>query len=885
MKYIVNFYDTKGTLKFKREISIASMNKSFNDVDTFFFMAEDYGRIGYEEQDFDNYESDTEIYFQGTLANCKEFDRWCKKEGLYEKGLEGIKKTDMEQTISVEISFVKKKDVKLSLETRSLLKADNKRSLTRNGSYSLSNHLSGAKENKNIQIIKLLEKKINNWDIEDCHLFVLYISNVIGADGSLSKYKIDVSEKGEKYTLRISMHNMNANNYARRGLKKNNYGVTIKDLNKSNTFSSHPDVESVEYVYYEQNTDSEKLRKIAESILILIKEGEWDESIAPADFVNRSPENLGHIYYEPEEIPSGLGGFDNPTELQTQEMHLLAIKKIGDFGEKIGGSAKDRFNGRTKKEGIGFNRLPTHEERDASNGDVFFKKYKPNVSDFEALGLNKICARLAFCHYYGFYEDWAGYNKYSIEELYKFADDKELQSHWSDFVIEYKRDLLGLSRKSFSTSKVHLYKTDFIYTILGMALEKDLGEDFDWMNVVRINKRGNKHWHSYRDWSIFQSKYDDDSKVREETRHKVFRLEYEAVENGEPVYRVMYSSTTGGYVFGKQDAFTENKRSYRFDRSKTIIIDDDNPHKGWYVLYTRYDELYIKGKEKYIEKFGKKKKEDKWRFLDKEGMVAQYRTGKDWRNGKNAEPKDFLDTFGFRAVEFGESMSQKERWKHLNFAYDSFMDLAEILNIKPENISLGGSLGLCFGSRGKGGRHAPMAHYEPVKKVINLTRKMGAGCLAHEWFHAFDNQAVSDGRNNSYATTTDQNSISGYSSKDVYDLFKFLQSKTENYGFEVLSFFECALRLDRYENRSKRYWSLTIECCARAFEWYIKKKLDDKKQLNEYLVQIPTMEEGRKEFYPYPITENDCQRIEYIYDQIFSLVKQFDGQRGYKTIR
>ena len=79
MKYILNFYDTKGTLKFKREISIASMNKSFKDVDTFFFMAEDYGRIGYEEQDFDNYESDTEIYFQGTLANCKEFDRWYAK--------------------------------------------------------------------------------------------------------------------------------------------------------------------------------------------------------------------------------------------------------------------------------------------------------------------------------------------------------------------------------------------------------------------------------------------------------------------------------------------------------------------------------------------------------------------------------------------------------------------------------------------------------------------------------------------------------------------------------------------------------------------------------------------------------------------------------------
>lgn len=100
MKYIVNFYDTKGTLKFKREISIASMNKSFKDVDTFFFMAEDYGRIGYEEQDFDNYESDTEIYFQGTLAKCKEFDRWCKKEGLYEVVLSGIDSKDLSDAVS-----------------------------------------------------------------------------------------------------------------------------------------------------------------------------------------------------------------------------------------------------------------------------------------------------------------------------------------------------------------------------------------------------------------------------------------------------------------------------------------------------------------------------------------------------------------------------------------------------------------------------------------------------------------------------------------------------------------------------------------------------------------------------------------------------------------
>lgn len=910
MKYIVNFYDTKGTLKFKREISIASMNKSFKDVDTFFFMAEDYGRIGYEEQDFDNYESDTEIYFQGTLANCKEFDRWCKKEGLYEKGLNGENYLD-EETKN-EKKFIINENIGLSGEKKEFnLSVKIVDSPKDHGFKNIKQARTWAKENikgvfsnvsisgnviekflscsstsksvdlnKHFSALKVLPELLNNsYDAEQHFDFKKDaqgnrdpkngINESIIIHRLFSALRID----GVVYRVKITIKENLIEN------KKTSHNYEVCEI-------SLPNGQNAKSVDFPRNFGNE----ISIAILLNNVEKSYENGEFILDDIKKSSDTLGHIYYEPEEIPSGLGGFDNPTEFQTQEMHLLAIKKIGDFGEKIGGSAKDRFNGRTKKEGepkkVGFNRLPTQEEIEASNGDVFFKKYKPNVSDFEALGLNKICARLAFCHYYGFYDDWAGYNKNSIEELYKFADDKGLQSHWSDFVIEYKRDLFGLSRKSFSTSNVNLYKIDFIYTILGMALEKDLGEDFDWMNVVRINKRGNKHWHSYRDYYIFQSKYDDDSKVSEETRHKVFRLEYEAVENGEPVYRVMYSSAEVGYVFGKQDAFTENKRTYRFDRSKTIMIDDDNTHDiGWYSLYRRYDELYIKGKEKYIEKFGEEKKEDKWRFLDKEGMVAQYRTGKDWRNGKNAEPKDFLDTFGFRAVEFGESMSQKERWRHLNFAYDSFMDLSEILNIKPENISLGGSLGLCFGSRGKGGRHAPMAHYEPVKKVINLTRKMGAGCLAHEWFHAFDNQAVSDGRNNSYATTTDHNSISDYSSKDVYDLFKFLQSKTENYGFEVLSFFECALRLDRYENRSKRYWSLTIECCARAFEWYIKKKLDDKKQLNEYLVQIPTMEEGRNEYYPYPSTENDCKRIEYIYDQIFSLVKQFDGQRGYKTIR
>ena len=45
------------------------------------------------------------------------------------------------------------------------------------------------------------------------------------------------------------------------------------------------------------------------------------------------------------------------------------------------------------------------------------------------------------------------------------------------------------------------------------------------------------------------------------------------------------------------------------------------------------------------------------------------------------------------------------------------------------------SLAIAFGARGKGGA---LAHFEPGRNVINLTKIKGAGSLAHEWGHALD---------------------------------------------------------------------------------------------------------------------------------------------------
>lgn len=75
----------------------------------------------------------------------------------------------------------------------------------------------------------------------------------------------------------------------------------------------------------------------------------------------------------------------------------------------------------------------------------------------------------------------------------------------------------------------------------------------------------------------------------------------------------------------------------------------------------------------------------------------------------------------------------------------AFADLADMVGAKDAQISLNGRLALAFGARGHGNAGfggAARAHYEPVQRVINLTKMGGGGTLAHEWFHALDNLLV-----------------------------------------------------------------------------------------------------------------------------------------------
>jgi hypothetical protein len=154
------------------------------------------------------------------------------------------------------------------------------------------------------------------------------------------------------------------------------------------------------------------------------------------------------------------------------------------------------------------------------------------------------------------------------------------------------------------------------------------------------------------------------------------------------------------------------------------------------ALYDLIDAKQNKANQRRANAMKARDADDESHYLSRPHLDHLVRTGlPDDRDGRDVKPDDFLEAFGFRACEFGNWLPDIERQDVLNRAYDSLSTLARVLGVEKNFLSLDGSLALAFGSRGIG---KALAHYEPARKVINLTRLKGAGSLAHEFFHALD---------------------------------------------------------------------------------------------------------------------------------------------------
>jgi hypothetical protein len=131
--------------------------------------------------------------------------------------------------------------------------------------------------------------------------------------------------------------------------------------------------------------------------------------------------------------------------------------------------------------------------------------------------------------------------------------------------------------------------------------------------------------------------------------------------------------------------------------------------------------------------------------------------GKDLSNMSVTELQSSLsDEFGFKSLQYGNSMPMDEREYHTKWSAEAFFDLSELLDLPINQISANGKLGMAYGARGKGGSFGRMpsaiAHYEQDDKMINLTRGKGFGSLAHEWGHFMDN-ILSDSKNDFISST------------------------------------------------------------------------------------------------------------------------------------
>ena len=193
-----------------------------------------------------------------------------------------------------------------------------------------------------------------------------------------------------------------------------------------------------------------------------------------------------------------------------------------------------------------------------------------------------------------------------------------------------------------------------------------------------------------------------------------------------------------GYTIRRVNSFWDNAGT------KYVIVKGGKHGSYASPYFTSYEEAFAYGKEKFgtAETATAGTDGKKQRYVPPQ-LKDVHRDGADYRKGKNAVGDDFLRDFGIKGGEFGNWLSETDRTTSLNYGYDAFCDLADALGIELTDISLNGTLSIGFGSRGKGLSGAA-AHYEPARKVINLTKMNGAGSLAHEFWHAVEDYASGD---------------------------------------------------------------------------------------------------------------------------------------------
>lgn len=230
---------------------------------------------------------------------------------------------------------------------------------------------------------------------------------------------------------------------------------------------------------------------------------------------------------------------------------------------------------------------------------------------------------------------------------------------------------------------------------------------------------------------------------------------------------------------------------------------------------------------------------------------------------KTYTEEHLLDKFKLWGIQFGNY--QNNRQLILDNTVVALNALSDILRIKPDNISLGGNLGLAFGARGSS---KALAHYESGGMVINLTKEGGAGSLAHEFGHALDH-LVGKSILESLKIDSALNSNGGFLSNQTSYLLRVRKGEDHNIELESQRLMENVLKAMKYtdagdsktefynnalyydKGTTKPYWATDVEMFARSFETFISDKLQEGGNKCHFLVSgIDNKDTTERSAYP-----------------------------------
>lgn len=540
-------------------------------------------------------------------------------------------------------------------------------------------------------------------------------------------------------------------------------------------------------------------------------------------------------------------------------------KKIEDFGEKIGGARKDMVRSKVNDTAkLSSSDLKTlgNTDKILSAANVIKSFHKGEMDEKTArtfLALGQVAKRKMYgstlvllTKYRDLALAWANGQEVKMEitehdiDVYASQYNERVTSQ-PNFRERVKQDLEYILNGPF-------YHYMHTYELMGFpAVERKLGSYV--IRVPREDEKGDKRIFVKSSWDAM--------------RGYVFKTEQEAVS--------WLDKQCPAIVIKEAPGKSEEGE----EKAKYGSLDVVKDQYGWYRVKSRLTpgSIFLSKKfstreaaEKYLEENHVDLEERERQLVSSllgSNIGSVEREGPDYRGGADVTEDEFQNTFGTRGVEFGNWVPQRERQLYLNKTYDAIMDLAEILGISPKAFTHGGRLALAFGARGKS---RALAHYEPMKEVINLTRMSGAGSLAHEWWHSFDNymSRIPTGSALAFATKTRKTERD-----EIAEAFKELTIAVQRMDYA---------RRSRNADGGKPYWSQIEEMTARLFESYVYNKFEALGRRSPLLVRKDTLydeieDEINKNAWPYPSKEEN-ETIKPYFDRLFAALQEREDEKG-----